>query len=359
MKSHRKEPRTSSEQAAEWLCALQEGGEAEQIAFLEWLRKSPRHVEEFLLVTATWRELRQLGSGRRMEIEAIIADLQGASSNVVALAESMAPALSARSAATQMAGRERPHRPVAWAAGLVALAMTAAAGWWLFAGTKVYSTGIGEQRTVRLEDGSVLYLNATSRARVHFTKEARDIELLRGDALFVVAQGRLRPFRVTAGATVIQAVGTQFSVLRHGEATRVSVLEGRVKVASHSYPSGRSDPGIAPANLFAAGEEATVSGSGQIIRSRAPDIAQAVAWRERRLVFRAERLVDVVAEINRYSPRQFRVVGDRARDTRLTATFDADRPEALAAFLSGYSDLVVRDDGAAFVIQERASATEP
>ena len=81
-----------------------------------------------------------------------------------------------------------------------------------------------------------------------------------------------------------------------------------------------------------------------------------MAWRERRVVFRTERLENVAEELNRYGTRRFRVIGDRARSIRLTATFDVDSPESLVSFLQRYGDLSVSADGEGFVIRDGAPA---
>src|SRR6185437_12016611 len=45
-----------------------------------------------------------------------------------------------------------------------------------------YLTGLGEQHTIPLSDGSKIILNTQSHLRVRFTPNGRDIELLEGEA---------------------------------------------------------------------------------------------------------------------------------------------------------------------------------
>jgi transmembrane sensor len=383
MRSTRQEAQTISEQAAQWLCVLAEGGIAEQAAFLEWLRKSPRHVEEFLFASATWAKLHADGMRQPMDVDAILAEVltPGAAPNVVPLGRDSTRWSSSSLAQTHASQDSQleptRYRHMRWAAGFAALALTSALAWWALGSGPTYSTEVGEQRTVRLEDGSVLYLNTDSRAHVRFSGKVREVELLEGEALFVVAHDGDRPFRVHTDDAVVQAVGTQFNVRRLPGDTRVSVIEGRVKVAhretalmTDAIPPTQSAGSTTPPSdvpptmpveresppsveLLAAGEEATVAGNGRIVKSEAPDVALSVAWRQRRLVFKAEPLEHVVAEINRYSARHFRIDGEKARQTRLTATFDADNPQSLATFLQQYSDLTVEASGEGFVIHER------
>jgi transmembrane sensor len=314
-----------------------------------------------------------------MAVDAILAEVmtRGTASNVVSFERDSTSSPEARSSRFDVAEDSQPppaaYRHMRWVAGFAALVLTAALGWWALNSGPTYSTEVGEQRTVRLEDGSVLYLNTDTRARVRFSGKVREVELLNGEALFVVAHDRERPFRVHTDDAVVQAVGTQFNVRTMAGDTRVSVIEGRVKVARHEAammtdatrpsevagsPAPRSGMPVAGASprtveFLAAGEEATIADNGLIVKGEAPDIALTVAWRQRRLVFKAETLEHVVAEINRYSARPFRIDGEKARQTRLTATFDADNPQSLATFLQQYSDLTVEASGDGFVIHER------
>lgn len=350
MKSQRRETRTISEQAAEWLGVLAEGGAAEQAAFLEWLKKSPRHVEEFLFVSATWKRLNENGARQPQSIDAILAEVltPGAASNVVTLERDSAKP----EAVVIPNAKHASRRGLSWAVGLAALILIAVVGWWVTIFNATYSTDVGEQRTVSLADGSVLYLNADSRARVRLSEHRREIQLLQGEALFVVAHDRKRPFLVRTNDAVVQAVGTQFNVRQLPKDTRVWVIEGRVKVARQaSASSARATPG--GVEFLTAGEQAIIAGSGEIAKAKSADISQAIAWRERRLVFKAETLQNVVTEVNRYSSRQFRIEGEHAKEMQLTATFDADQPEALARFLENYAGLKVEARGEEFVIREQ------
>jgi transmembrane sensor len=82
-------------------------------------------------------------------------------------------------------------------------------------------------------------------------------------------------------------------------------------------------------------------------------MGRAIAWRERRLVFRDDRLERIVDEFARYSPRRIRLEGDAAREQRITGTFDADDPAALVLFLEGMEGLSVERAGVDFIVRSR------
>jgi ferric-dicitrate binding protein FerR (iron transport regulator) len=63
-----------------------------------------------------------------------------------------------------------------------------------------YATAVGERRIIILSDGSRVELNTNSKIIVRYRNRMRRIELVKGEALFNVAQGA-EPLLLKAGAT--------------------------------------------------------------------------------------------------------------------------------------------------------------
>lgn len=332
-------------QAAQWLCTLAEGDVAQRAAFVAWLKQSPRHVEEFLFASATLKGLEHAGPDDAASIERLILQARSAPmpADIVALQrdepgdELIPPAVVVPS--------PRRHRHMRLfgiaATALLAIGAIWIAAWLVFP-RNTYATAMGEQRTVRLADGSVVHLNALSSIAVNYSAGGRDIELKRGEAIFKVEPDAARPFRVHANEAIIQALGTQFNVYRRPSGTAVSVLEGAVSLREANS-----------AVKLIAGEEADIATGGRIAKRAEADVVRTVAWRARRLVFRADRLEDIAAEFNRYSPRRIELSNDTVRNRRITGTFDADDPDSLMLFIDTLSDLKVERRDQEFVIRER------
>jgi transmembrane sensor len=189
-------------------------------------------------------------------------------------------------------------RRVAWLTGAAGLAASIAAALvWFGTPGERYQTQVGEVRSLALEDGSSLALDADSRIEVAYGSAFRDIHLQSGKALFRAVHKPERPFRVIVDDVVVTDIGTAFQVIDDAERTRVEVLvtEGSVRVA---YAGGQVD--------LVAGQHATFpkSGASRRIDRRvlAPaDIDRALAWRDGRLDLAGEPLESAVAEINRHS----------------------------------------------------------
>jgi ferric-dicitrate binding protein FerR (iron transport regulator) len=96
------------------------------------------------------------------------------------------------------------------------------------------ATGVGELRTLSLEDGTRVHLNTDTRVVPRYDEKSRRIELERGEAFFEVAKSGSRPFIVTAGGHQIRALGTSFAVRRGARNLAVTLVEGKVSVSARS-----------------------------------------------------------------------------------------------------------------------------
>ena len=63
-----------------------------------------------------------------------------------------------------------------------------------------------------LPDGSLLHLNTGTSVEIDFSAEVRNVELIKGEALFNVVQASNRPFVVDVIDHNVVAVGTTFNL---------------------------------------------------------------------------------------------------------------------------------------------------
>ncbi len=329
--------------AVRWIDTFK-SGTGDRATFFAWLAESPRHVEELQFALALMEEISELTSQQRTQIETV-ADQEGG----------IAAQMTASVVPIRQHGRaETPRRTDSrWmlVSGLAAGVAVIALSTWLAIGSlgaQVYATRIGEQRSLQLEDGSTVHLNARSRLRVRFTAELRQLELIEGEALFKVASDASRPFRVAADESVIQAIGTQFNVHRRASGTVVSVLEGAVRVEQTQAA------GAAPSTTLKAGEEVRIGKDGRRIQQVVASPGNVTAWRQHRLVFQGDTLADIATEFNRYnvSP-QIRIEGEVAATRHFAGTFDTDAPQALIEALAADASLQITRTDREIVIRSR------
>ncbi|WP_286858445.1 MULTISPECIES: FecR family protein [Sphingobacterium] len=93
------------------------------------------------------------------------------------------------------------------------------------------STGTAERKTVVLNDGTKVILNANSSLTVGDYDQLRDVNLY-GEAFFDVKKDPSRPFTVHGGGLHIRVLGTSFNVKAYPDIhnTSVSVRTGKVQV---------------------------------------------------------------------------------------------------------------------------------
>ncbi|WP_129782369.1 FecR family protein [Peristeroidobacter soli] len=336
-----------AQQAAQWLCELPHSDAGKRVDFVQWLKRSPAHIEEFLLASTICASFARERTSNSDEVERLIAAaLQAPPSAEVT---QLHATIDERPKVTADLARRRGRMAAAAAICMLALGAVLIVPWTIDR-LNTYTTHTGEQRTIRLEDGSRVQMNARSKFVVRYSADARDLELLEGEAVFDVQHDTQRPFRVHTPDAVIQAVGTQFNVYRQASGrTVVSVLEGVVQVTRDAADIQASTTVEDTSNArvrIRAGQGADVSRDRGIEKQESTDIARVMSWQSRRLVFREDRLEDIANEFARYSPYRLELNGADVRDKRITGTFDADDPQSLVMFLDSLGTFRIESSAA-------------
>ena len=302
--------------AAEWLTRLPDPNvPLDTVAgWQAWMNADARHAEAFGQIEDLWRDFAALPCPETVPAKAMAADGYDASMSI--------GRWKAR------AGRIRAAR-LALAASLAAISLVGMALWqpWKAFGGEMLQTGIGQNRTVMLQDGSSVVLGGDSKVRLSFSAKARELTLVRGEAFFDVARDKLRPFSVQAGPTRVVAIGTQFNVRRNDDdRVVVSVVEGEILVLG----AGRAKVH----ESLSAGSRATLGGAGrEPARTERVVSTDATAWRSGRLAFESEPLRYVVEDVNRYSARPIELADERIGDLLITGTVRDDNISAWLASL--------------------------
>lgn len=326
---HLPSTKDAEREASEWIARLQadDAGADDRVAFERWRNAHPRNARTYQELMATWHELAAAGRTVR--------------------------AVSFGNAMHDVSRVERRRWRVPLAATAAALlALVAVTGWWQWRTPSSFRTAIGEHAVVVLPDGSRVELNSDSAVQVAYDSDVRVLRLERGEAFFTVAHDSARPFWVVAGRTWVRAVGTAFNVHRLPDEVKVTVSEGRVKVATSTSVQLRSpsDEALAqlPVSLLAAGQQAEVDEAGMQVRHvAAPEIERETSWRGGTVYFANRPLHEVVDEMGRYTPLRIEL-GAGVRDLPVGGTFQTN-PQGAEALLDMLHDglglQVSRKDG--------------
>lgn len=184
-------------------------------------------------------------------------------------------------------------------------------------------TATGEQRTLRLSDGTLVNLNTHSAVDVRFDEKRRLIVLQEGEILVETGGHEdSRPFVVETREGSMRALGTRFLVKREQAGTRLSVLKSAV--AAHPEASLEEQ-------ILREGQQVLMrsNGLGPIVALN----SGADAWTRGMLVVDNVRLEDLVDELGRYR-RGHLGVAPEIVDLRITGSFPLhDTDLALSALL--------------------------
>lgn len=210
-------------------------------------------------------------------------------------------------------------------------------------GPQVYQTAVKQVRHQTLADGSMAELNAQTRVTVHYSSEARQIQLLEGEARFSVTKDARRPFTVETRQARMQALGTVFNVDQRGPVTELSVYEGRVAIT----PMGDSRE----RRVLTAGERLAVTSEGlQTLSSFDP--AQDKHWLNGWISVEAMPLSQLLIKLNRFAPTPIQAEDHRTGDLLVTGDFDLNQPDKNLQILATLHNLDIQRGADSVILRQ-------
>lgn len=231
------------------------------------------------------------------------------------------------------------------AALAAAVAITVVAPW---NDAQAYETGIGERRTITLDDGSTIELNAASRVLVRYSDDGRRVHLERGEALFDVTPDASRPFTVQTALGAVTARGTSFVVrLSEGE-MRTTVLRGVVEGVAANRRA-ESPPVVLEANQ----ELQVASGAASKVELSAQTVERRLAWRDGMLAFDGETLREAVANVERQTGVHFTFEDPSIADLRIGGYVSATDVDAFVGLLEGNVGVHARRNSRSSIVLTR------
>jgi transmembrane sensor len=318
------------EAAIDWLVRLQGDAvtESDWREFDTWLTASPANAEAYDAA---------LAFDQRLDLDARLIERQSATVPVVAKVVQLRPA---RRAWLWSAG-------AALAAAFVAGAILLPSSGLLGGHETIYSTGVGERRTIALEDGTRIELNASSRLGVRFDRHARHVRMGDAQAFFDVAKDPGRPFLIEAGDTQVRVVGTAFDVRHRDGQVGVNVQRGLVEVRPHQQ-DGAGPFRLKPGQGLSHHE-------GQVADAHVATVAleEVAGWRQGRLIYRDQPLSQIVGDMNRLFPRPVKLGDAKAGAMRLSGVLIVDDQGAMVDRLSHLLPVRTTTTDDAIVIRAR------
>lgn len=217
--------------------------------------------------------------------------------------------------------RRRKNRN-ALGAGLLSVAL--AMGIWVTDPawqTEDVIVAVGQRQQIQLRDGSHVELDSGTHLRIERRLRSRQLELVKGQALFTVVHGD-NPFIVRSQGVRVRDIGTVFDMRSDPRGVDVGVIEGIVEVEN------------AQSQVIRLQANQQLRASLNVMGSVQPfDQARSTAWRHGKLRFDGTPLREVVADLARYRQAPVQIRDSRAGELRLSGEFDSASVEALIDML--------------------------
>ncbi len=156
------------------------------------------------------------------------------------------------------------------------------------------TTGKGEQFPLILPDGTKVWLNAASSITypVRFTGGPREVTL-NGEAYFEVVHDAKSPFRVRAGAAIINDLGTHFNINAYADEpeARISLLEGAIEIEKQDRTQKQ---------LMRPGQQAAIDKKGIIRIDPSANVQQSIGWKEGMFEFDGQDMESAMRQLSRW-----------------------------------------------------------
>lgn len=194
-----------------------------------------------------------------------------------------------------------------------------------------YITGNSQLQTVKLEDGSQVFLGADSAFEVNFTESQRHIRLLSGEAFFEVTPDKNKPFVVSSNALKVTVLGTAFNVEVNNVQSRVGVEHGHVEVET---ATGHYD--------LRAGQLVAINHENQESRQWHTLAENIGAWRDGHLFVRGRTIADLVSSLQRYDKGLIVVTDEQLGSKTVTGSYQLDNvDQVLEAIIEPHGGKVI------------------
>ena len=311
------------EQAIDWMVLLGSGTAhaRDRQAFERWLAQDPRHAQ-------AWQSLEGL-------IDAPLAQLRAVPGEQ-ALHTRLAYATLLR---PRQPGRRRALRLALLLAGAGLGAATLDRHVPLTALSAHHATRTGERRTLELDDGSRLTLNARSAVDVHYSPTQRLVRLRQGE-LYADVRPDSRPFDVLTEFGRVRSGAAPLNVRLCDDATVANATHQPLQVRTRAARQQDAAPG------------SVIAFDHQHIWTPAAHGFDS-AWTQGILNVRDARLADVIDHLRAYQPGLIRVSAAVA-SLRVFGVFRLNAPEQTLVALGDILPIRVRRYGGLLTLIEAA-----
>jgi transmembrane sensor len=297
------EPTRIELEAAEWVVKFDgsDWDSSDVCAFRRWVARSPSHRAAFVGASQTWNELDLLD---RLETYPLAANDHGSDAG--------------------LSRRALVGGVFAGAAALGGIAYLS----FMPGEAEAFETGVGELRDARLDDGTIVFLNAASRIEARVSDKTRSVRVVAGEALFVVPENRMSALSILTPDGAVEIVSGEVLVKLLPDGARVTLLSDAARAWRTGILTRRNQVLVEP------GAEIEFRRPGLSVASVAEPIrARRTLWREGRLAFDNAPLAEAVADVARQTGARFEFADPALAELRVGGVIAAGDLEAFLLLL--------------------------
>lgn len=181
----------------------------------------------------------------------------------------------------------------------------------------------GQKSTIRLPDGSKVWLNSASKLEYAEDFVNGRVITLSGEAYFEVKSDLERPFKVMSGNIVTTAYGTSFNVKAFKAQQKIEVLlvSGEVSIGELQHEDQETK-----SIFIKPGEQAIYDFDSDVLRKTIAEDNSAILWKKGIISFRKANFKQIKKELERWYGVKIKA-RDQYRELHYTGDFDNESLE--------------------------------
>ncbi|WP_214986117.1 FecR family protein [Tenacibaculum dicentrarchi] len=182
------------------------------------------------------------------------------------------------------------------------------------------ATTYGEQKEVTLSDGSVVWLNASS--KISYKEGSPRTIRLEGEAFFEVAKDKKHPFTVeTSDNVIVKALGTSFNIKSYNENDYYETVLFTGKVAVNIADSEKDNLIMLPNDKIRILKE-----NKQVLKSVIKNKMNTISWREGKIQFKNKTFKEIATDFKNQYNLKFHFENEKVSNIKFTGTFKKTMP---------------------------------
>ncbi len=223
---------------------------------------------------------------------------------------------------------------IARLAGVFLILAIAGLGWqmWNTTPLQIVSTNFGKTKTIQLQDGSEIMLNANTSLRFAEdwqNKVSREV-WLEGEAFFNVAPSKQQNFIVHTEKGKVEVLGTEFNVMQRKDDLEVTLVKGKVQLKLPNQTKINMQPND------------QVRITNQTIDQTQIDVKTVTDWKDNKMIFKNASIKSIIRRVENNFGWKVELKNQEVLKRKINASIPENNPKLLLEALSAIYDLKIK-----------------